>query len=69
VLWLANLSGDNQRLKINGFDSPARLHVLDERSFEAAARDPAWLGSGATVIRKVASLELPPYGVARIQGG
>jgi hypothetical protein len=69
VLWLANLSGDNQRLKVNGFDGPARLHILDERSFEAAARDRAWLDNGATFIRKVGSLELLPYGVARIQGG
>jgi hypothetical protein len=68
VLWLANLSGETQRLKIKGFDGPARLHVLDERSFEAAVRDPAWLDSGDTFIRKAGSLELPSYGVARIQG-
>jgi hypothetical protein len=69
VLWLANLSGEIQRLKVEGFDGPARLHALDERSFEAAVRDPAWLDSGGTFIRKVGSLELPSYGVARIQGG
>jgi hypothetical protein len=69
VLWLANLSGETQRLKVRGFDGPARLHVLDERSFEAAVRDPAWLDSGGTFIRKAGSLELPSYGVARIQGG
>jgi hypothetical protein len=68
VLWLANLSDETQRLKVNGFDGSARLHVLDERSFEAAARDPAWLDCGDTFIRKVGSLELPSYGVARIQG-
>jgi len=69
VLWLANLSGETQRLKVKGFDGPARLDVLDERSFEAAARDPSWLDSGSTLIRKVGSLELPSYGVARIKGG
>jgi hypothetical protein len=69
VLWLANLSGEPQRLKVNGFDGPARLHVLDERSFEAAVRDPTWLDSAVTSIRKVGSLELPPYGIVRIQGG
>jgi hypothetical protein len=68
VLWLANLSGETQRLKVNGFEGPARLLILDERSFEAAVRDPAWLDSGDTFIRKVGSLELPSYGVARIQG-
>src|SRR5215831_7011611 len=69
VLWLANLSGNTQGVKVSGFDGPARLHVLDEKSFEAAVRDPAWLGSGGTSIRKVGSLELPSYGVARIKGG
>jgi hypothetical protein len=69
VLWLANLSGEPQRLKVNGFDGPAILHVLDERSFEAAVRDPTWLDSAVASIRKVGSLELPPYGVIRIQSG
>jgi len=69
VLWLANLSGEMQRLNVRGFDGPARLHVLDERSFEAAIRDPAWLENGGTLIRKVGSLELAPYGVARMKGG
>jgi hypothetical protein len=69
VLWLANLSGETQQVKVKGFDGPARLDVLDERSFEAAVRDPAWLDSGSTFIRKVGSLELPSYGVARIKGG
>jgi hypothetical protein len=68
VLWLANLAAETQRLNIKGFDGPAKLHVLDERSFEAAVRDPAWLDNG-TLIRKVGSLELPSFGVARIQGG
>src|SRR3984893_1207552 len=68
VLWLANLSGEPQRLKVDGFDGPARLHVLDERSFEAAVRGPAWLDSRDTSIPQAGSLELPSYGVARIQG-
>jgi len=67
ALWLANLSGETQRLKIKGFDGPARLDALDERSFEAAVRNPAWLDSSSTFIRKVGSLELPSYGVARIK--
>jgi hypothetical protein len=67
VLWLANLSGDTQRLKIKGFDGPARLDALDERSFGTAVRNPAWLDSTGTFIRKVGSLELPSYGVARIK--
>jgi hypothetical protein len=69
VLWLANLSSETQRLKVKGFDGRTRLDVLDERSFEAAVRDPAWLGNGGTFVGKVGSLELPSYGVARIRGG
>jgi len=69
VLWLANLSGEIQRLKINGFDGAAKLSVLDERSFGAAVRAPAWLESSTTSMRKVGSLELSSYGVARIQSG
>jgi len=68
VLWLANLSGETQHLKVNGFDGSAKLSVLEERGFGAAVRDPAWLDSGTTSMRKVGSLGLPSYGVARIQG-
>jgi hypothetical protein len=69
ALWLANLSGETQRLTVKGFDGASRFDVLDERSFEAAVRDPAWLENGGTFIRKVGRLELPSYGIARIRGG
>ena len=67
VLWLANLSGETKRLKVQGFDGPARLDVLDEKSFEAAVHDPGWLDSDSTLIRRVGSLELPSYGIVRIK--
>ena len=69
ALWLANLSGETQRLTVKGFDGASRFDVLDERSFEAAVRDPAWLENGGTFIHKVGRLELPSYGIARIRGG
>jgi hypothetical protein len=69
VLWLANLSGETQRLRVKGFDGPAKVDILDERNFEAAVRNPTWLDGGGTLVRKVGSLELPSYGVARIKGG
>lgn len=65
----ANLSGDTQRLKTKAFDGPAELHVLDEGSFQSTLHDPAWLESGGTSVRKVGSLELPPYAAVRIHGG
>ncbi|GLR90645.1 hypothetical protein [Bradyrhizobium iriomotense] len=67
VLWLANLSGEPQRLKVKGFDGRARLDVLDEKSFEAAVHDPAWLNSDSAFIRKVGTFELPSYGIVRIK--
>ncbi len=67
VLWLANLSSETQRLKIKGFDSPASVNVLDERSFEAAVHDPAWLDRDSTFIRKLGAFELPSYGIVRIK--
>ncbi|MBI3674147.1 MAG: hypothetical protein HY245_12185 [Rhizobiales bacterium] len=69
VLWLANLTGDTQRVRVSGFDGPAQLHLLDEKSFEAAARNPAWLAGSGNAIRKVGSLDLAPYAVARIAAG
>ncbi|WP_051390132.1 hypothetical protein [Bradyrhizobium sp. Ec3.3] len=69
VLWLANLSSETQHVKIKGFDGPARVDVLAPGSFEAAARNPAWLESGRTFVRRVGSFELPSYGVARIKSG
>ena len=66
VLWLANLTSEKHKVKIGGFAGAARLHGLDEGSFEKAAADPAFLSSSGTELRKLSSLELGPYAVARI---
>ncbi len=66
-LWLANLSGETQRVEIEGADlEAAAVSVLDESSFEACAADPDGFdqssrkASGSTV-------DLGPYAVARVQ--
>ncbi len=66
VLWLANLTGEAQAVKVSGFNGKATLHLLDEASFAAAAADPGWLGKGGKSLKKVGAIELPPYAVARV---
>jgi hypothetical protein len=66
TLWLANLTGEIQTAKVSGFTGGAQLHVLDERSFVAATRDAGYLNKGGKALKKVGSVKLAPYAVARI---
>jgi hypothetical protein len=66
ILWLANRTGEKQKVKIRGLDGPARIHVIDEASFAAATRDPAMLSVEGSSLRKVSDIELAPYAVVRI---
>ena len=66
TLWLANLTGETQTAKVSGFTGGAQLHVLDEGSFVAATRDAGYLNKGGKALKKVGSVELAPYAVARI---
>jgi hypothetical protein len=67
TLWLANLTGEKQRLKLQGLGGPAQIHVLDETTFEKAAADPGFFDKGAKAVRSLSSLELGPYAVARLR--
>jgi hypothetical protein len=66
VLWLANLTGETQTAKVAGFNGGALLHVLDESSFIAATKDVGYLRKGGKALKKVGTVELAPYAVARI---
>jgi hypothetical protein len=66
VLWLANLTGETQMARVSGFNGGALLHALDESSFVAATRDAGYLGKGGKALKKVGTVELAPYAVARI---
>jgi len=68
VLWLANLTGEIQMAKVSGFSGNALLHVLDESTFVAATKDAGYLGKGSKQLKKVGTVELAPYAVARIVG-
>ena len=64
-LWLANLVGEERRIRLDGLGGETmRLTVLDEESFVACAGDPDGLDN---VERSASSdrLELRPYAVAR----
>lgn len=66
VLWLANLTGAEQPVRVSGFNGKAILHLLDERSFAAATADAGFLAKGGKALKKVGALALPPYAVARL---
>ncbi len=67
VLWLANLTGREQAVKIGGLGKAAmQLHLLDEDSFQAAAADPAFLEKPGRKLRSAGRVKLGPYAVARL---
>jgi hypothetical protein len=66
VLWLANLTGEKQRVKISGLTGAVQLHVLDEKSFDKLIRNPGHLSKAGTPSKKIAGLELGPYAVIRV---
>lgn len=66
VLWLANLTGAKQKVKVNGMAGAARVHMLSDANFEAIAKDANFLSSSGKVLNRVGSVELGPYAVARI---
>jgi hypothetical protein len=66
VLWLANLTGGSRKVKLTGFDGAARVHMLDEATFVKAVVDPGFFARGGKALKKVSSIELGPYAVARL---
>jgi hypothetical protein len=67
VLWLANLTGDDQTVKIGGLGKAAmQLHRLDEDSFQAVTTDPAFLEKPGKKLRSAGSVKLGAYAVARL---
>ena len=67
TLWLANLTGEPQRVEIAGLEpAGARLSLLDEDSFETCVAGPdGFEGNAGTV--SGAGLTLAPYAVARLE--
>jgi hypothetical protein len=63
-LWLANLGGEPQELRFEGFE-PQMIFRLDADSFVAASRDFAITDAMA---KRNGALTLAPYAVARLRG-
>jgi D-apionolactonase len=66
VLWLANLTGDRQSVKVSGFKGTAQLHVLDEKSFDILVRRSDYLTDGGSHMKKVSRLDIGPYAIVRV---
>ena len=66
-LWLANLSAEVQKVKLSGITGTAEVHHLSDATFTALATKPDFLDRPGERVKKLSSLELGPYGVARIR--
>jgi hypothetical protein len=67
-LWLSNLTGVRQSVRLSGAPNPGRALALDEDSFEAACGDANWRGS-AKRTEISGSIDLLPYAVVEIRFG
>jgi hypothetical protein len=68
TLWLANLTGETQTVKLEGFTGPAHGHVLDAASFAAATKSASFLDKAGTALKSLSKIALAPYAVMRITG-
>jgi hypothetical protein len=66
VMWLANLTSERQTAKVTGFAGKALLHMLNEKTFAAITSKSDYLMTGGVALKKVGTVELGPYAVARI---
>ena len=66
MLWLSNLTGAEQTVRVDGLSGPASATVLDETTFEAACADP---GSIPQRDVDLGGVKLAPYAVAAIRIG
>ncbi len=66
VTWLANLTAATQQVKVKGMKGNVLMHVLDDQSFESSAQDPKFLAKDGARLKRLSTLELGPYAVARI---
>jgi hypothetical protein len=67
ILWLANLTADEQTVSLRGSQSALLGTILDEDSFERAAADPEAFQVERRPIKDPARLVLKAYGVGILQ--
>lgn len=68
-LWLANLSAEPQTVKIAGLPGRGEIHHLSERNFAALTTAPDFLSRPGARVKTLSTVELGPYGVARLKTG
>ncbi len=68
-LYISNLTGVEQAVRIAGAPGTGQALVLDETTFEAACRDPDWRTSAPRAAVSTGALTLKPYAVAEIRFG
>lgn len=66
VLWLANLTSEPKKAKVEGFKGGANIQAVDLSSYGKALTDPKLLSKGGKAVKKVGTVELGPYAVLRI---
>lgn len=66
IVWLANLTGEKQAVRIAGLSGPVFSHVLDESTFAKACREPDYMATQGAALRTASALELRPYAVMRL---
>ncbi len=67
VIWLANLTGEEQPVSLEGEVGPMTMRVLDEASFVGATTNPASFRENTHKVRNPHSLRLGPYAVACLE--
>ncbi len=60
------MTAQPQTVRVQGFDGPANVAVLDEGSFAKATTDLAFLEKSGKKSKKVGTVALRPYAVTRI---
>ncbi|MBL8905744.1 MAG: hypothetical protein JNM20_03605, partial [Rhizobiales bacterium] len=66
VLWLANLTSEPKKAKVEGFKGAASIQAVDLSNYGKALTDPKLLSKGAKTVKKLGTVELGPYAVIRI---
>ena len=68
VLWVANLTADEQTVSVKGARGTRVLHEISTRTFSKIARDPHFLASAGETFAAARHFTLPPYAVFRLSG-
>ena len=68
-LWVSNLTGSAQSVRLSGLPGEAALCLLDEDSFEAACSDVGWRRAALRTIMTTEPLMLGAYAVAELRFG